>query len=69
MGHLIISRRPGESFFLRLADDGNPERLLQSLTGDGIEVHVVGLLGRQVRISLDAPRDLNIVRSELVEQS
>jgi len=67
MGHLIISRRPGESFRLRLDDKGDPARLLQSLTGDGIEVHVVGLVGRQIRLSFDAPRDLNIVRSELLD--
>lgn len=46
---LIITRRPGESFFI----------------GDEIEVLVLES-GSQVRIGINAPRDLDIVRTELI---
>jgi len=46
---LIISRRPGESFFI----------------GDNIEV-VILEAGSHVRVGINAPRDIEILRTELI---
>lgn len=48
---LALSRKKGESVFI----------------GDDIEVVVVDVKGDQVRLGINAPRDLVILRSELVE--
>jgi carbon storage regulator len=46
---LVITRRPGESFFI----------------GDEIEVCI--LEGGPVRIGISAPREISVVRTELLE--
>ena len=49
---LVLSRRPGESLFL----------------GDDIKIHILKVIGKQVRIGLEAPGTVNIRRSELIEK-
>ena len=49
---LILTRRPGETI----------------LIGDDIEVTVMRISGNQVRIGIEAPEDVHIVRGELVEE-
>ena len=49
---LILSRRIGESF----------------LIGDDIEVLITGVTGGQVKFGVQAPEDVPIVRSELVDR-
>ena len=46
---LVLSRRAGQSLLL----------------GNDIKVHVLQINGNQVRIGLEAPKTVNIVRSEL----
>jgi len=46
---LILSRRPGES--LRIGDD--------------VTITVLGVRGGQVKIGIDAPKSVKIVREEL----
>jgi carbon storage regulator len=48
---LILSRRPGESLVL----DG------------GIRIDILSLDGRTVRIGIEAPPDVRILRAEIVE--
>lgn len=48
---LVFTRRPGESF----------------LIGDRIEVMVTDVEGDRVRIGIRAPREIKIVRKELLE--
>lgn len=50
-GNLIITRRAGESFWV----------------GDEVEVTIVDLTETKARISIKAPRDVDVLRSELVE--
>jgi len=49
---LVLTRRKGESM----------------LIGDNIEVTVISINGGQVKIAIDAPMDINIVRDELVRE-
>lgn len=46
---LVLARRIGESINI----------------GDNISIKLVRISGNQVRIAIDAPKDINIVRSEL----
>ena len=48
---LIVTRTPGEAINI----------------GDQIEVRVLEVKGRQVRIGIDAPDDVDIVRKELLD--
>jgi carbon storage regulator len=48
---LVLSRRPGESF----------------LIGDDIEIVILGSEGAHVKVGIRAPRDILIVRKELLE--
>ncbi|MCG3201212.1 MAG: Translational regulator CsrA [Gammaproteobacteria bacterium] len=47
---LILTRRIGETLVI----------------GDDIEVTILGIKGRQVRVGINAPRDVNIAREELL---
>jgi len=47
---LTISRRPGESIHI----------------GDEIVIHIHRFHGSQIRISIDAPQQVRILRSELI---
>lgn len=49
---LVITRAPGQSF----------------LIGDGIEVTVVEVQEGRVKIGIDAPRDVRILRRELLDE-
>ena len=50
---LVLTRRVGESIQL----------------GDNITVRVLGAKGGQIRLGFDAPKDTNIVRTELLEKA
>jgi carbon storage regulator len=49
---LVVSRRPGQSF----------------LIGGDIEVFVIGVDGTQVRVGINAPRAIRVLRRELLTQ-
>lgn len=53
---LILTRRPGESFFINTP------------SGDKIVITNIEMKGRQARIGINAPPEYNIVREELVER-
>ena len=50
---LVLSRKAGESI----------------LIGDDITIHIVRTGSDKVRIGIDAPRSVNVVRTELVDGS
>jgi carbon storage regulator len=50
---LVLSRKLGESIEI----------------GDGVTVTIVGIYGRTVRVGIQAPMSVRIVRSELVQDS
>jgi carbon storage regulator len=50
---LILTRKQGESFLL----------------GDNIEISISEISGDKVRIAIDAPRDIKVLRKELKDAS
>jgi carbon storage regulator len=46
---LILSRRPGESLII----------------GDNISINVLGIQGNQVRLGIEAPREVTVHREEI----
>ena len=50
---LVLTRRIGETLFFELP------------TGDRIEVAVLGNKGSQVRVGIEAPAEVNVVREEV----
>lgn len=65
MGYLTLSRREGEQIRLTIDPGVDPEKLLQHLLRDGITINV-GEIGRsQVKISIEAPPDVLVLREEL----
>jgi carbon storage regulator len=49
---LILTRKPGESLFI----------------GDEVKVTIIEIKGNQIRIGIDAPKDLRIYREEIYLQ-
>jgi len=59
---------PGESIVIDIPEDLDPNTPVSSLfSGDPIEVRVLSHKASTIRIGIEAPNDLNILRSELVE--
>jgi len=52
LGNLVFSRRPGQRFVV----DGN------------VEITIVRVNGEKVRLAVKAPKDVPIVRSELLDE-
>ena len=49
---LVLTRKPGQSIMI----------------GEGIEVQVLSVSGEKVRLGITAPRDVTIVRDEVLER-
>lgn len=49
---LILTRKPGESIFI----------------GDQIKITIVEIKGSQIRLGVDAPKELRIYREEIYQQ-
>ncbi len=67
MSHLALTRRIGSFVNLRLDAHADPERLLKQLATEGLNVYVVDIRLGKVRLSFEAPKDIHIVRGELLE--
>jgi carbon storage regulator len=52
---LVLTRRPGETLIIDLP------------TGEQVKVTVLSVKGNQVRLGLDAPAEIQILREELRE--
>lgn len=66
MGFLTITRREGERVRLTMDPGVNTEKLLQQLLRDGITIYLGSAEHRgEVRLGIEAPRQINIVREEL----
>lgn len=68
MSSVEISRLEGEKITLRVQPGTNAEDLLAELLLGGITVTVKEIKGGKAEIAIEAPLDLQILRSELEEQ-
>jgi len=59
-GYLALTRRTGEELFLNIKDSNG------SITE--IRIDLNGIKGRQVRIGIDAPKTVEVVRGELLSE-
>ena len=65
---LVLTRRPGESILIDIPEDLDPNTPVSELFANGpMEVRILSRKASSVRIGIDAPEDLEIMRSELVE--
>ena len=65
MGFLVLSRKEGEEIRLSIQPGVDTEKLLNQLLTDGITIRVSDLTSNQVRIGIEAPREVLVLRSEL----
>lgn len=64
---LILSRKPSESFLMFPDDSVSPDMTVRELFAHGpIEVMVTEHIYGQVRIGVNAPQSIKVLRSELV---
>lgn len=63
---LVLTRKTKESIFIDLAPEVSPETPVSEILKDGrLEVRVLEIVGGQVRLSIQAPPTLRILRDEL----
>ena len=65
---LIIGRHVGDKFVMRIPSDITEDEL-QQLISEGITSRVHDIQQAQPRLDINAPRVLNIVRSELLPET
>ena len=67
MGYLTVSRSEGELIKLSIKPGVDTDALLQHLLRDSITIHV-GELGRnKIRLGIDAPTEILVLRDELAD--
>lgn len=67
MGRLILTRRIHEQLRLTLKPDASVGDLLDQLEDEGIWITVVDAEGGRVRLAVEAPEGLLVLRDELIE--
>lgn len=67
MGYLSLTRFEGEEIRLTIDPAVDTEALLRSLLRDGITVRVREVQRGRVRVCVEAPKQVGIYRSELLE--
>lgn len=67
MSYLVLTRREGEKITLRVQPGTDPDDLLAQLLLDGITVTVKDIEAGRAKIAIDAPLELQILRTELEE--
>jgi len=65
MGYLVLARRIGEKIILRASPGADPAALLAQLAGDGIIIGPVEIDRNQVKLGIQAPPLVRILRSEM----
>lgn len=67
MGYLTVTRRGGEMIRLTIDPGIDAKKLLKELLRDGITMHIGEIQGQsQVRIGIEAPKQMLILRHELI---
>lgn len=68
MGYLTLTRHEGDQIKLSIDPGVNTEALLKHLLRDGITIRVGEMSGGKVRIGVDAPREVLVLRDELADR-
>lgn len=67
MSYLVLTRKEGEMITLRVQPGTDADDLLAQLLLDGITIKLKDIDGSRAKIAIEAPADLQILRSELEE--
>ncbi|MCY1347528.1 hypothetical protein D9M68_374040 [compost metagenome] len=68
MGYLSLNRRDGEQVRLIIEPGINTDILLEELQRNGITIRINTTSNpNQIRVSIEAPRQISILRGELVQ--
>ena len=65
MGYLALTRHEGEQIKLSIDPGVDAAALLLHLLRDGITIHIGEHSGGKVRIGVDAPKEMLVLRDEL----
>ena len=66
---LTLERKIEDSIFLALSPDADPNITLGELFESGvIEIKVTKIEGTRVKLSIDAPKPISIIRAELSDK-
>lgn len=65
MGYLVLARREGEQIRLTIDPGVNAEKLLQTLLRDGITIRIGEMHGGHVKVAIEAPKQVMVMREEL----
>lgn len=65
MGYLCLSRHEGELIRITIDPGVDTEKLLRHLLRDGITIGVARAQAQQVRLAIEAPLQMRILRDEL----
>ena len=68
MPHLMLTRREGQRLFLHLDPSADPAKILNQLMTQGITLQVSEVFEGKVKLSIEAPADIKIFRTELLER-
>ena len=68
MSYLVLSRKATESITLRVQPGTDADDLLAQLLLDGITIRVQDIEGSRAEIGIEAPADMQILRSKLEER-
>ena len=64
---LVLTRKGGETFYLQLSDNTDPNTPIGDILKKPIAIHILKEVKGQMRIGIEAPDEINIVRKELIE--
>lgn len=67
MRHLVLTRRENERLFLHVERDADPVKVLEQLQSGGIMIEIRDIQRSYVKLSIEAPSDVVILREELGE--
>ena len=65
---LYLSRKEGQSFFLALSSEIDPEMKVKDLLSKPIRIELSRMSGGVAQIGIDAPRVFNIAREEVYDE-
>lgn len=66
---LVLTRRQGQSILIQPASQLDPSTTIADLFAQGpIEVAILGIDGKQIKVGIDAPQTLSVLRNELADK-